>query len=76
MVVMKNITYDGEVISMDCYKEGIENEYFFVAINACTREIITNSLEKPSIYVRQAVAKVLELYKEGELPSEAKSIWC
>lgn len=76
MVVMKNITYTDGLISMDCYKEGIENEHFFVTINAYTNEIVTNTLGKPSIYVRQAVSKVLELHKSGELPSEAKSIWC
>lgn len=42
-------------IWIDCYKEGIESGYFTLVLDAQIYEAVSCSLEKPSIYARQAV---------------------
>lgn len=77
MVTMKNIRLVDNQIWMDCYKEGKEEGYFSLVVDSRTYEIVSCSLERPSIYARQAVAKIAELNNAGSgLPTEAKSVWC
>lgn len=77
MVTMKNIRIVENQIMMDCYKEGKEEGYFSLAVDSRTYEIVSCSLERPSIYARQAAAKIAELCgKDAELPAEAKTVWC
>lgn len=77
MLTMKNIRTKDNQILLDCYKEGLEEGYFSLIIDARTYEIISSSLGRPSIYSRQAVLKIEELHKLNHvLPSEAKSVWC
>lgn len=77
MVTMKNIRIEDDQILMDCYKEGLDEGYFSLVINAQTYEIIYSSLDRPSIYSRQVVSKIAELRKTNEvLPAEVKSVWC
>ncbi|MBQ8821449.1 MAG: hypothetical protein IJZ82_02295 [Lachnospiraceae bacterium] len=75
MVVMKNISQTNEYISMDCYKEGREENHFFITINAETNELVENTLSEMNMYVYHAIAKVLELKELGALPKEALSVW-
>ena len=76
MVTMKNIRLVDNQIWMDCFKEGKEG-YFSLAVDSRTYEIVSCSLEQPSIYARQAAAKIAELRSKSlELPAEAKSVWC
>ena len=77
MITMKNIHVKDNQILVDCYKEGCEDGYFSLVIDASTYEIISSSLDRPSIYARQAVLKIKELCENcEELPKEAKAIWC
>ena len=76
MVKMTNITLKDNGISMDCYKEGDVGKHFFLVVDATTFDIIENSLGEPSIYARQAALKIAELSTNGELPSNAMSVWC
>ena len=77
MVTMKNIRIKDNQILMDCYKEGKEEGYFSLVINAQTYEIISSSLGRPSIYSRQVVSKIAELHRNNHiLPTEARSVWC
>ena len=77
MVTMKNIRIKDNQIWLDCYKEGLEEGYFSLVINAQTYEVIASSLERPSIYSRQAILKLKELLNTSSvLPTEAKSVWC
>ena len=77
MVTMKNIRIKDNQILIDCYKEGKEEGYFSLIINAQTYEIIFSSLGRPSIYSRQVVSKIAELHKNNYiLPTEARSVWC
>lgn len=77
MVTMKNIREENIRILVDCYKEGIESEYFTLVLDSQTYEVISCSLEKPSIYTRQAVCKIIELHRQQKhLPTEACSVWC
>ncbi|MBQ9119249.1 MAG: hypothetical protein IJY09_04210 [Lachnospiraceae bacterium] len=77
MVTMKNIRIEDNQIFIDCYKEGLEEGYFSLVINNQTYEIIYSSLDRPSIYSRQVVSKIVELRKVSyALPTEAKSVWC
>ena len=77
MVTMKNIRIQDNQILMDCYKEGQEEGYFSLIINAQTYDIVFSSLGRPSIYSRQVVSKIVELHKNNHsLPSEAKAVWC
>ena len=77
MVTMKNIRMKDNQIWLDCYKEGLEEGYFSLVINAQTYEIISSSLDRPSIYSRQVVLKIVELLSiNSVLPTEAKSVWC
>ena len=77
MVTMKNIRIKDNQILMDCYKEGKEEGYFSLVINAQTYEIISSSLGRPSIYSRQVVSKIAELHRSNHiLPTEARSVWC
>ena len=77
MVTMKNIRIVEHQILMDCYKEGKEEGYFSLVVDSRTYEIVSCSLDRPSIYARQAAAKIAELCKGNEeLPAEAKSVWC
>ena len=77
MVTMKNIRMVDNQIWMDCYKEGKEEGYFSLVVDSRTYEIVSCSLERPSIYARQAATKIAELgSKSQRLPAEAKSVWC
>lgn len=76
MVKMKNITLIDGKISMDCYKEGDSENHFHLIVDANTFEVISTTLSRPSIYSRQAVQKIMALFKEGTLPEEAISVWC
>lgn len=76
MVKIKNIKLNDGLISMDCYKEGNYNEYFHLIVDADNFEVISTTLSRPSIYSRQAVAKVMSLAQQGPLPNEAVSVWC
>lgn len=77
MVTRKNIREEDNKIWMDCFKENVESEYFALVIDAKTYEVLSCSLEKPSIYVRQAIYKIMELHRKNEaLPKEACSVWC
>ena len=77
MVTMKNIRLINNQIIVDCYKEGREEGYFSLVINAQTYEIISSSLNRPSIYSRQVVSKIIELHgSNNPLPTEAKAVWC
>lgn len=77
MVTMKNIRVVENQILMDCYKEGKEEGYFSLVIDSRTYEIVSCSLERPSIYARQAAWKIAELCgQSAELPAEAKVVWC
>ena len=63
MVTMKNIREEENKIWIDCYKEGVESEYFSLIIDAQTYEVVSCSLERPSIYARQAIPKIIELHR-------------
>lgn len=77
MVIVKNIKLIDNLITMDCYKEGLEDGYFSMVVDAKTYQIISSSLGKPSIYSQQVVSKIIELRKNNqELPSEIKCVWC
>lgn len=76
MVTMKNIARIKDTIFADCYKEGKQDKHFVLYVDASTFEIRECSLDKPSIYARQAAAKIAELVKQGVLPKDALSIWC
>ena len=77
MVTMKNIRIKENLIFLDCYKEGVEEGYFSLVVDAITYEIVSSSLEKPSIYASQAVLKIREICESGgEFPTELKSVWC
>lgn len=77
MVTMKNIRIVENQILLDCYKEGKEERYFSLVVDSRTYEIVSCSLERPSIYARQAAAKIAELCGENtKLPVEAMSVWC
>ena len=76
MVKMENILLVGNLLSMDCYKEGNLNDGFHIVIDVNTFEVISTTLNRPSIYSRQAVAKIRQLFQEGKLPTEATSVWC
>ena len=78
MVTIRNIRIKENRILLDCYKEGKEEGYFSLVIDAITYEIVSSSLEKPSIYARQAALKVQEFCEKGivEFPMEIKSTWC
>ncbi len=77
MVTMKNIRIIENQIWMDCYKEGAVEGHFSLVIDALTYEIVSSSLELPSIYSRQAAMKIAEICKkEKTLPMEAKAVWC
>lgn len=76
MVKIRNINLNDGQISMDCYKEGNFNEHFHLIVNADNFEVISTTLSRPSIYSRQAVAKVMSLAQQGPLPKEAVSVWC
>lgn len=76
MVKIKNIFVDGNTISMDCYKEGDMNKHFHLVIDAITFDVISTTLSHPSIYLRQAVKKIVALSQSGPLPEEAISVWC
>ena len=76
MVTIKNILVSDGSISADCYKEGQEEDYFSLVIDANTFDIRKCSLNFPSIYAGQAAAKLEQLSKPGPLPQEAISVWC
>lgn len=76
MVKITNIQKKDNRILMDCYEEGKESGYFHMVMDAVTYEILESS-SPPSIYTRQARAKVRSLAEKGEeLPQEASSYWC
>ena len=75
MVVMKNITQTKKYISMDCYKDGREEDHFFITIDIQTNKVIENTLPNLNIYSRHAIAKVLKLKAQGPLPKEAVAVW-
>lgn len=77
MVKMKNIRRIENVISMDCYAEGLEEGHFYLEIDANTFDIITNTLGEMDSYVFHAVQRIKTLMNErNELPESALSMWC
>lgn len=76
MVKIKNISLNDGLISMDCYKEGNLDDYFHLVIDAESFDVVSTTLNQPSIYLSQAVAKIMSLAQQGPLPSEAVSVWC
>ena len=76
MVKIKNIEVRNGKIYMDCYMDGIDDEHFTMVMDASDYRVERTSLNRPSLYARQAAAKIRELGSRGSLPREAVSVWC
>lgn len=77
MVTMKNIENNGDIITMNCYVEGDQNNSFSLAIDAHTFDIIKSSAAGNEFYARQARNRIWLIWEENQkLPEETCAVWC
>jgi len=73
MVQICNILTNNGLISMDCYVDGCQDEWFQLVLNASTFSVEKTSLIYPTPYARQVIDRIKELRKKGKIPKEAIS---
>lgn len=74
MVKVKNVTVNGKTISMDCLKNGSENDCYHIILDKDTLELMPGIERNP--YVCRAIAMARRYQKKtGTIPSEFVSVW-
>lgn len=73
MVQICNILTSNGLISMDCYIDGCQDEWFHLVLNASNFSVEKTSLVYPNTYARQVIDRIRELKKVGKIPKEAIS---
>ena len=74
MIKVRNVFIGEDVISMECLKNGLENDAFEVRMDRHTLELLPGNA--CNAYVYKAAAKARQFYvKTGQIPSEFTSTW-
>ena len=74
MVQICNILTSNGLISMDCYIDGYQDEWFQLVLNASNFSVEKTSLIYPNTYAMQVIDRIKELWKKGTIPKEAISM--
>ena len=74
MVQICNILTSNGLISMDCYIDGYQDEWFQLVLNASNFSVEKTSLVYPNTYAMQVIDRIRELKKTGRIPEKAISI--
>ena len=74
MVQICNILTNNGLISMDCYIDGCQDEWFQLVLNASNFSVEKTSLVYPNTYAMQVIDRIRELKKTGRIPEKAISI--
>jgi len=74
MVQICNILTSNGLISMDCYIDGCQDEWFQLVLNASNFSVERTSLVYPNTYAMQVIDRIKELRKKGTIPKEAISM--
>ncbi len=76
MVRIENIQSNANIISMDCYMEGQEEQHFYLELDDTAWEIITNTLNEVNSYVAHAKHCIKQYRTAGKaLPNRTISMW-
>lgn len=74
MVQISNILTKNGLISMDCYVDGCQDEWFQLVLNASNYEVEKTTLVYPNTYAMQVIEQIRELKNKGKIPEEAISV--
>lgn len=74
MVQICNILTNNGLISMDCYVDGYQDEWFQLVLNASNFSVEKTTLIYPNTYAMQVIDQIRELRKNGTIPHDAVSV--
>lgn len=77
MIDLKNITLKGSVVSATVIIIQTHPEQFEITVDIKEQQVISCSRECTDMYVCQAIAKLVNLYKEygTHMPKTSQSVW-